>query len=448
MDILEYSIGVILFVLCLTFSIALHEVGHLVPAKIFGVRVTQYMVGFGNTIWSKTRGETEYGIKSIPLGGYIKMIGMFPPAKGAKEGELRDSSTGLFHSVIEDARTAEASKIEPDDHNRVFYKLPTWQKLIIMTSGPLMNLLLAVVFFAIAIMGISSPLSAKQDVYIANVQECVVDVTVKRTSNTCTPDDDKAPAAAAGLLPQDLIKTIDGKPVTRSEDMGKIIRELPGQTVPVVVERAGELKTFQLTPRPTTRYAFDSNYERIKLADGSFKTEQVGFIGVQSMPRGEPGSFGHVMTITGQYFTRTVTAIIRLPQKMVDVAEAAFSSKPRDPDGPIGLVGMGRISGEVASHDRIYLTEKILGGLMMAGGLNMFLFLFNMLPILPFDGGHAAGAIWESIRRFFAKIAGKPDPGPVDVAKALPVAYVMAACMACMTLLLLYADIVKPISIG
>ena len=92
---LLFLLGVLVVGVGLALSIALHEIGHLVPAKVFGVRVTQYMVGFGPTLLSRTRGETEYGLKAIPLGGYIRMIGMYPPHKGEPEGTIREDSTGL-----------------------------------------------------------------------------------------------------------------------------------------------------------------------------------------------------------------------------------------------------------------------------------------------------------------------------------------------------------------
>src|SRR5690606_26373899 len=136
-------VGIVAFAIALLASIALHEVGHLVPAKLFGVKVSQYMVGFGRTLWSRRRGETEYGVKAIPLGGYVRMIGMLPPEPGDSPDKLRSASTGPFQSMIEDARRAAKVEIEPGDEDRVFYRQPWWKKFLVMLGGPLMNVLIA-----------------------------------------------------------------------------------------------------------------------------------------------------------------------------------------------------------------------------------------------------------------------------------------------------------------
>jgi len=144
MTALVYTLGVVLFALGVIASIALHEVGHMYPAKKFGVKVTQYFVGFGNTVWSKKVGETEYGIKSIPLGGYVKIVGMLPPDK---DGHLRESNTGMFTQLIADARAAEAEHVEEGDEDRLFYKMAWWKKVIVMAGGPTVNLLIAFFLF-------------------------------------------------------------------------------------------------------------------------------------------------------------------------------------------------------------------------------------------------------------------------------------------------------------
>ncbi|MER5766015.1 site-2 protease family protein, partial [Streptomyces sp. NPDC002082] len=149
--VLLFILGVVFVAIGIAVSIALHEVGHLVPAKLFKVRVTKYMIGFGPTVWSKKRGETEYGLKAIPLGGYVSMIGMYPPNK--EDGTVRTSSTGMFQSLASDARSLAHEEIGLGDENRVFYRLPVWKKIIIMLGGPAMNLLIGVVLTAVLLMG-------------------------------------------------------------------------------------------------------------------------------------------------------------------------------------------------------------------------------------------------------------------------------------------------------
>ena len=142
---LAFIIGILVMVIGLGLSIALHEIGHLVPAKRFGIRVPQYMVGFGPTLWSRRRGETEYGVKWIPLGGYIRMIGMYPPPHGAPEGTVGSGTTGRFATLAEAARSQAWEEVQPGDEGRLFYRLPVRRKVVIMLGGPLMNLVISFV---------------------------------------------------------------------------------------------------------------------------------------------------------------------------------------------------------------------------------------------------------------------------------------------------------------
>ncbi|HET8779285.1 MAG TPA: site-2 protease family protein, partial [Agromyces sp.] len=150
-SVLAFILGVVIIALGLAVSIGLHEIGHLVPAKLFKVKVTQYMIGFGPTVWSKRKGETEYGVKAIPLGGYISMIGMFPPAKGE---QAKADSTGFFRGLVQDARDSSTESITDGDEHRAFYRLPVWKRIVVMLGGPLMNLVLAVVLFGVLLMGL------------------------------------------------------------------------------------------------------------------------------------------------------------------------------------------------------------------------------------------------------------------------------------------------------
>ena len=215
---LAYAAGVLIAAVGVALSIALHEVGHLVPAKRFGVRVTQYMVGFGPTVWSRRRGETEYGLKAIPLGGYIRMIGMFPPKPGDAPGTIRATSTGRFSQLA-------------DDENRVFYRLSTPKKVAVMLGGPLMNLLIAVTLLT-GMVTIHGTAETGQGSLVASVAQCVVPVTEAATATTCEGRPG-TPAAAAGLKPMDKVISIDGSPVTSSADVSKLIdghrRRTPGR---------------------------------------------------------------------------------------------------------------------------------------------------------------------------------------------------------------------------
>ncbi len=201
--------GIVIFLIGLMVSIALHEIGHLVPAKIFGVRVTQYMVGFGATAWSRRKGETEYGIKWLPLGGYIRMIGMLPPRPGDDPNKLRGSSTGPFQGLIDTAREAAQEEVRPGDEDRVFYRKKWWQKVIIMSGGPAMNFVLAFILFTILLVGIGLPTFAP--IVSPDTNTCVIPISEQRTE--CKAGDQPTPASQAGLKAGDKLVSLDGKKI-------------------------------------------------------------------------------------------------------------------------------------------------------------------------------------------------------------------------------------------
>lgn len=149
----------------------------------------------------------------------------------------------------------------------------------------------------------------------------------------------------------------------------------------------------------------------------------------------------------GTAIVQTGQLIVNLPQKLVGVGEAAFGTAPRDINGPLSVVGVGRVAGEIASTDVAGPQEKFVALIGVLASLNIALFAFNLIPLLPLDGGHIAGALWEAIRRGWAKLTRRPDPGPVDVSRLMPLTFVVVAFMLGMSALLIYADLVKPITL-
>ena len=436
---LAFVIGVVIIVIGLAVSIGLHEIGHLVPAKLFGVKVTQYMIGFGPTIWSKRRGETEYGVKAIPLGGYISMIGMFPPAKGE---QARADSTGFFRGLVQDARDSSTESITAGDEHRAFYRLPVWKRIIVMLGGPLMNLVLAVVLFGVLLMGFGV---AQTSTTIASVSECALPATSER--QTCEPGDPAAPGAAAGIEPGDRIVSVGGEPVGSWMESTAIIRAHPDEPIAVVVERDGSDVALTVTPMLSERYVIDEDGRVVTDASGAPLTEPVGFVGISPATETVQQPPTAVLPAVGENITGVAGIILNLPQRMVDVANAAFGPGERDPNGPISVVGVGRVAGEIASIDEIPLASKAAGLIGILASLNIALFVFNLIPLLPLDCGHIAGALWEAIRRGFAKILRRPDPGPVDLAKLMPLTLGVVVVLGAMSALLIYADVVKPVQL-
>lgn len=445
MTILAATIAVVVIFVGLLASIALHEIGHLVPAKLFGVKCTQFMVGFGRTMKSWRRGETEYGFKWLPLGGYVRMIGMFPPRPGEDEQHLRESSTGAYQTMADDARTAPAEVIAPEDADRVFYKLSTPKKVAVMFGGPFMNLVIAAVLLGGLTVAYADPTSpGRTTTTLSVVQECVR--TADSATGPCRADEPRTPANAAGLLPGDRIVSFNNRTITDWTQIRDEIRTHSGQRMPLVVERDGQQVSLNITPMTSEVAALDADGNAV-MKDGRMQTVQAGFIGVSPETVFERGSVTDVPGVIWKTFTGTANLVLNLPQKMVDVAQAAFGDEARDPTGPIGLVGVGRIAGEVGAAEDIALGDKVASLVGILGSLNMALFVFNLIPLLPLDGGHIAGALWEGLRRQVARLRRRPDPGFVDVSKALPLIYIVASVMIVMSLMLLYADIVKPITL-
>ncbi|WP_279385453.1 M50 family metallopeptidase [Klenkia marina] len=442
------------------FSIGFHEFGHFYWARKFGMRVPQFMVGFGPTLYSRRRGETEYGVKWIPLGGYIRIVGMIPPAE---EGESKRATR--MRSFIAEVRGAALNDVLPSDGDRVFYKKPWWQRVVVMSAGPLHNLLLAVVLFTITLTTIGTQVLTTT---LASVPACVVpsnaatlteDYTdAERCSTplvTSGPDAGElceagsadcavpaeSPAAKAGLEPGDTITAIDGRPLDPTAwdswtQVQTAVRAAPDQQLTLTVERDGQSRQVEITPIANTVADLDGE-----------GTLTAGYVGVSPAPTLARQSITEVPGYFGNIVANSVDRLLEIPERIPALFGAAFLGDQRDPNGPIGIVGVGRISGEVFAFDDLTGLQKLSFFLGLLASVNLVLFLFNLLPIYPLDGGHVAGALYEKARSTVARWRGKADPGPFDIARLMPVAYVVAGLFITLSALLLVADVVNPITL-
>jgi membrane-associated protease RseP (regulator of RpoE activity) len=429
MDLVIYIAGAVVFFGLVMASIALHEIGHLVPGKLFDVKTTEYFIGFGRTLWSRRRGETEYGVKAIPVGGYVRLIGMFPPAKD-RPGQIRAYSTGPFRALADNARAAEWSTISAEDEGRLFYQKPFWQKLIIMASGPTMNILLAFVI----LLGVSATYGVyRSQLTISKVQECIV--VANAADKTCEGKP-PTPAALSGIQPADKIVAFNGIAVSSWDDVSRLIRANLDHEAVVTVERGGQ--RIDLKPVNTVITGVPDRYDPSRRV-------AAGFFGVEPEVVRERGGPVAVVGDMWQMTKQTVVALAYFPVKVYYTAYNMVIGKPRDIYGPMSIVGASRAAGEIASTDQIDAAAKMASLFTVLGAVNLFVALFNFVPLLPLDGGHVAAAIYEALRRAFARLTGRPDPGPVDTARLLPIAYVVGGVILISGAVLILADIIDPI---
>lgn len=426
------------------------------------MRVPQFMVGFGPTLYSRRKGETEYGVKWIPLGGYIRIVGMIPPAE---EGESKRATR--MRSFIAEVRGAALNDVLPTDGDRVFYKKPWWQRVVVMSAGPLHNLLLAVVLFTITLTTIGTQVLTTT---LSTVPACVIPSDAQSldrlqddpdfdlcsvplvttgadagqecqegTANCALPA--ASPAAEAGLRPGDTITAVDGRSLDPTAwdswtQVQTAVRASPDRPITLTVERDGADRQVTVTPIANT----------VANLDGE-GTVTAGYLGVSPADTLARQSITEVPAYFGNVVANSVDRLLEIPERIPALFGAAFLGDQRDANGPIGIVGVGRISGEVFSIDQLSGLEKLSFFLGLLASVNLVLFLFNLLPIYPLDGGHVAGALYEKARSTVARWRGRADPGPFDIARLMPVAYVVAGLFIALSALLLVADVVNPITL-
>lgn len=415
----------LLFFALLMASVALHEVGHMVPAKLFGVKVPKYFVGFGKTLWSTKRGDTEYGIKLFPLGGFVQLLGMYPP----RNPDARQTRLTRF---ADEARSVEWDDITDADRGRLLYAKPVWQKVIVMAGGITMNLILCFLLLwgVNALNGQVRPQTT-----VASVSQCLV--TEKRDTDTCLPTDELTPAWRAGLREGDRVVSFNGTPVRDFRDLSALIRGNMDREATLVVERGGQQET--LTTVNTRIMKVPDRLDPRRPVDAGW----LGFNPVYAKVKGGPAE---VLADMRDMTEASVVALAKFPVMVWNVAADMVTGKPRDLYGPISILGASTIAGEVATSEAS-LGDKAAMFAQLLAAINLFLALFNLVPLPPLDGGHIVGALYEGVRRWLARLFGRPDPGPADTAKMVPVAYAVGAFLLLCGLVLIVADIVSPMKL-
>jgi membrane-associated protease RseP (regulator of RpoE activity) len=296
-----------------------------------------------------------------------------------------------------------------------------------------MNLVLAFVFFAVSFSAIGFPAATNQVKQVVSCLPSDVDVLGDCLSGT-TP----SPALAAGIKAGDEIVKFSGNEISNWEELASAIQNSRAESVSISVLRDG--KVVELNAEIV-------NAVRPQSASATVENKAAPYLGIAPQIIMEKQPISSVFQTLGEITVGTGKVLWNLPNRVSQLFGAAFLGEQRDPEGLVGIVGVTRVGGEIAAAD-IPVVWRVATLLNLAGGLNMALFLFNLLPLLPLDGGHAAGAIYEGLRRQFAKLRRLPDPGPADTSKMLPFAYSVAILLIGLSMLLLYVDVVNPVRLG
>ena len=412
---MAYLLGVVLFALVILISLSLHEAGHMLTAKRFGMKVTRYFVGFGPTVWSFRRGETEYGLKAIPLGGFCKIVGMTP----------------------------QDDDVDQADEPRAMWRFPLWKRSVVMSAGSITHFLLVIValWFAAVFMGLPNPdfptteEQAEREPAVIALADCVV---VENVERPCGAGDPASPAAQAQLRDGDRITAINDTPVTTWGDMLNVIRSVPPGQATVHYVRDGVAASAPVNL---------ASVQRAPLDNASGPASAVSALGVglkvltpTMVKYGPIGAIGATADYTGNMAIATGHALQRIPQK-IPALWSAITGGQRDVDTPISVVGASRLGGEAVQHDawQVFVLLFI--------SLNFFIGVFNLLPLLPMDGGHIAIAWFERVRSWLFTRLGRPDPGRVDYFKLMPFTYAVILIGGVFTLLTITADVVNPITL-
>lgn len=391
-------IGILAFVAALLFSVMVHEFGHYITARKFGMKVTEFFLGFGKRIWSTQRGETEFGIKAIPAGGYCRISGM----------TVRD-------------------EMDLGEEDRAFIKASSGRKLIVLGAGSFLHFVLGFIILLILFIGVGTNRITPQ---VSQVSDCI-----PITNEACDSSSALSPAKAAGVKPGDYILAINNQPVENWIDDVQIIRDSAEKELTLSIYRDGEKITVKATP--------------VKRIVNREVRGVLGIVNEVANVRSDPiAATKESITLSKEFLVSSVKSLIALPAKIPALWGQTFQGKQREADGLVGIVGVAAVSGQVTASDQMSWSERIGAFLLIVASLNFFVGVFNLLPILPLDGGHMAVAIADEIRAFFARLRGRSRPAPIDVNVLTPVTMVVFVLLAVLTVMLLVADIINPVNLN
>jgi membrane-associated protease RseP (regulator of RpoE activity) len=398
-------LGVVAFIVALLFSVMVHEFGHFAMARKYNMKVTEFFLGFGKRLWSFRRGETEFGLKAIPAGGYCRIVGM------------------TIHEELTE-----------DEQKRAFYEASVPKRLSVLVAGSFLHIVLGFLLMALILGGVGTSIVTNK---ISQVVPCVINTAQGPTLGDCKPGTPKSPANIAGLQAGDEILQIGNVKVTRTTwaKAVEVIHNSPNKAINIVIKRDGVEQTLTVTPRAKTVNKKKYGFIGIVNAVGSNRLNLIDTISNSAV-------------ITKDVAVNSVTSLFSLPNKIPSLLKQTFGNQKRDPNGLVGVVGVARVSAQTASDPNMRWRDKLTTFLMIIASLNIFVGVFNMFPLLPLDGGHMAIATIDGFRRWRARSKGEPRPKPFDIEKMMPFTLAVIVVLVGLTLLLLAADIFNPVTLN
>ena len=377
------ALGIVGFILALLLSVMIHEFGHYITARKFGMRVSEFFVGFGKRIWSYQRGETEFGIKAIPAGGYCRIDGM--------------SKTDVM---------------EPGQEGRAFYRATSWRKLIVLGAGSFLHFLLGFLLFVVLFGAVGT----------TQMTPIIDEVS------------DPSPAKSAGLLSGDEIVAFNGARISNWRQDVQRINATQGKSLAITIKRSGSEMTLDVSPK--------------KIFHNGESRWIIGITNKSTLVRASfLKTFGDSYKVTKELIGSSAKAIVSLPAKLPALWGQTFEGEKRDASGLVGIVGVARVSGEITSTSELTLGQRLGTFILIVASLNIFIGVFNLLPILPLDGGHMAVAIADEVRALYARLRRRVRPAAIDVNVLTPITAVVFVLLVLLTVLVLIADIFNPVSI-
>ena len=406
---MSFLLGVLLFALGIAVTIALHEWGHMQAARMCGMRVRRYFIGFGPTVWSTSRRhagagghETEYGLKAVPLGGFCDIAGM----------------------------TAQ-DPVLPEEEEHAMWRRPWWQRIAVLSGGVAMNLVVGV--FLIYVVAVAWGLPNMNADYSPRVEATQCVPATQNADGTLSDCSGTGPAGDAGLRGGDVITSVNGEAVETYPEVIEAVGSSSSGPIEFTVERAGTTETISVEPEVVERRARDGRVSQVPAVGVLFERPQNTLTEYTPLTA-VPGA----LAFTGDMFGAVWDGLLSIPSKVPGVIASIFGAE-RDQESPMSVVGASRVGGEMVEND------MWSGFLMMLANLNFFLALFNLVPLPPLDGGHIAVVVYEKLRDFIRRLAGKPALGPADYTKLMPVTMAFTAVLLTFGVIVIAADVVNPI---